>query len=68
MSESIPSQNEDTLCRCKALYLGTTIFNPSSKKVSESNLNLSQLQDSISERYPTNGDHFTRGNSFQSID
>lgn len=61
MSESIPSQYEEPLCRCKALYLGTSIFNPLNKKINESTLNLSQLQDTIAQRYPTDGSNFAKG-------
>ncbi|CAF0831466.1 unnamed protein product [Brachionus calyciflorus] len=59
MSENLPS--EDAICRCQALYLGTSLFNTSNKKFNESSLSLSQLQDSISDRYPIDGSNFARG-------
>lgn len=62
MSDNTPSQSEDPLCRCKALYLGTSIFNTNSKKFNESSLNLSQLQESIATRYPIDGSNFAKGN------
>lgn len=61
MSDSLPSLSEDALCRCKALYLGTAIFNNDSKKFNESRLSLSQLQESISLRYPVDGSNYSKG-------
>lgn len=61
MSELVPSQNEETLCRCKALYLGTSIFNSEKKKLTDSRLNITYLQESIGQRYPIDGSNFARG-------
>lgn len=61
MSELVPSQNEEALSRCKALYLGTSIFNSDPKKFNEARLTLSQLQESISQRYPIDGSNYVRG-------
>ena len=61
MSENIPSQNEEPICKCKALYLGTSVFNQDNKKVNESNLNLAQLQHTIAERYPIDGSNYAQG-------
>lgn len=61
MSEVVPSQNEDALCRCKALYLGTSIFNSDKKKLNDSRLNITYLQESIAQRYPVDGSNFARG-------
>lgn len=62
MSENIPSLNEEIICRFKALYLGTSVYvNPQNKKFNETSLNLAQLQDTIAERYPTDGSTYVKG-------
>ncbi len=61
MSLNLPSQDEPQLCRCRALYLGTNIFKPKSKRLDEAKLTLSLLQGTISERYPTDGSNFSKG-------
>lgn len=61
MSLNLPSQEEPQLCRCRALYLGTNIFKTKSRKVDESKLSLSLLQNTISERYPIDGSNFAKG-------
>ena len=58
----LPSQEEQPLCRCRVLYLGTSLFDSGSKKFNETNLSLNQLQDTISKRYPTDGSNFAKGN------
>jgi hypothetical protein len=57
----VPSQDEQPLCRCRTLYLGTSLFDASSKKFAESNLSLNQLQDTIAKRYPVDGSNFAKG-------
>jgi hypothetical protein len=62
MSLNLPSQDESQLCRCRALYLGTNIFKPKTKRLDESKLSLSILQSTIAERYPIDGSNFSKGN------
>lgn len=61
MSDQVPSQSQDALVRTKALYLGTSIFENGSKKITELKLTLSQLQESIARRYPVDGSNLARG-------
>lgn len=61
MSDLVPSHNEEALTRCKALYLGTSLFNTDPKKFNENRLSLSQLQDSIAKRYPVDGSNYAKG-------
>ncbi len=68
MSSQVPSQDEQALCRCRTLYLGTSLFDPivaqqsaNGKKFNESNLSLNQLQDTIAKRYPVDGSNFAKG-------
>jgi hypothetical protein len=62
MGEKVPSQDEKALCQFKAVYLGTNIYASRSRKVDESSINLSVLQDYIAERYPTEGENQAKGN------
>jgi len=62
----VPSEDEQPLFRNRLLYLGTSVIDPKKKKINESKLNLSQLQDTISERYPIDGSNYAKGLLFSS--
>jgi hypothetical protein len=56
-----PSEEEQPLFRNRLLYLGTSVIDAKKKKINESKLNLSQLQDTISQRYPIDGSSYAKG-------
>ena len=59
MSDQVPSQSEEAICRCKDL--GTSIFSSEKKNFNETGFNIAFLQESIGQRYPVDGSNFARG-------
>jgi hypothetical protein len=60
----LPNNNEQSLIRCRALYLGTCLYKSDAKRSSSAIneiLKLSQLQGSIASRYPTDGSNYAKG-------
>jgi hypothetical protein len=61
MSLSVPSLDEQPLAKCRALYLGTSVFNDNANTFDEASLNLAQIQATIGLRYPIDGSNYAKG-------
>ena len=63
----LPNNNEQSLIRCRALYLGTCLYKSADKKQQQQQhaaneiLKLSQLQATIATRYPIDGSNYAKG-------
>ena len=61
MNGDLPSANQEPIVKNKLLYMGTTLFQKVDEGFNEKDITLAYLQETIAQRYPTDGSNFSKG-------